>query len=152
MKTWTRATVALVFVLAGPAGWVTMDACRGLQAAEPAADVRNFILQGAPLAEMVSAVSAVGGQVSHKLSVVDAVSARLTFSQLNEIGRISANIRASESGVVNAGTNVNRQTGGPDFCLTAERVSTRSAGSSPVLETRGLTSERSLSLQLGLGR
>jgi hypothetical protein len=152
MKTWTQATVVLVLMLAGPVGWVTIDACRGLQAAEPGAEVRSFVLQGAPVADMISAVSDVGGEVLHKLPVVDAVSARLTFSQLNQIGRLDAAIRASEDGRADARARVNLQAGASDFCLTAERVTSRSAGSSPLLETRGLSSERSLSLQLGLGR
>lgn len=150
MKFWTKATVAVALVIAGPIGWVSIDACRGLQAAQPQPEVRSFILRGAPLADMVNAVSEVGGAVSHKLAVVDAVSAQLSFGQLSRLSDINADIHVAEDGRVGARSVPGTRADDSDFCLTAERAPRGGAGFSSSAEMRGLSGERSIALQLGL--
>lgn len=152
MKFWTHASVAIILTLAGPVGWIATDACRGLQAAEPTADSHSFILQGAPVAEMAKAVAEVGGSVSYEAPISDSVAARLSFSQLTRISDINPDIRALEDGRESLQPARNLQTGATDFCLTAERTGRGGAGFSSLSETRGLSAERSLAMQLGLTR
>ena len=53
--------------------------------APPDTEVRSMIVQGRDLATVKSAVAAVGGEISHELSIIDAVGARLTTAQLNTL-------------------------------------------------------------------
>lgn len=72
----------------------------------------SFILRGASVTDMVSAVERVGGEVTRHLDLIEAIAAKLTFTQLHGLAQIDRSIRAFEDAAVrSAGRKVTSTVG-----------------------------------------
>lgn len=63
--------------------WAYMLACAPATAAEP--DTLQVLLQGSSTTELIALVESAGGSITHDLHIIDAVGAKLTRKQLEEV-------------------------------------------------------------------